>query len=77
MNLIKHIANLLALWTIPFVFVLFFMLVTGFAFTYSEAMHSGGFIVLTFFYCIMITIAYGVYDVENERDNTFKLFKTK
>lgn len=77
MNLIKHIANVLALWTIPFVFVLFFMLITGFAFTYEEAIHSGAFITLTFFYCIIVFIAYGVYNNENERDNTFKLFKTK
>lgn len=77
MNLIKHIANVLALWTIPYVFVLFFMLVTGFAFTYGEAIHSQVFIVLTFFYCIIVFIAYAVYNAENERDNTFKLFKTK
>jgi ABC-type multidrug transport system permease subunit len=77
MNLIKHIANILALWTIPYVIVLFFMLVTGFAFTYSEAVHSGVFIVLTSFYCIIIAVAYAVYDNENQRDNTFKLFKTK
>lgn len=77
MNLIKHIANILALWTIPFVIVLFFMLVSGFAFTYYAAVTSTQFIVINFFYCIIMLCAYTVHHNDNERDNTFKVFKTK
>jgi len=77
MNLIKHIANVLALWTIPFVVVLFFMLVSGFAFTYNAAVKSTQFIVIDFFYCIIMLCAYTVHHNDNQRDNTFKLFKTK
>ena len=77
MNLIKHIANVLALWTIPFVIVLFFMLVSGFAFTYYAAVTNTPFIVVNFFYCIIMLCAYAVHHNDNQRDNTFKLFKTK
>jgi predicted membrane-bound mannosyltransferase len=77
MNLIKHIANVLALWTIPFVIILFFMLITGFSFTYYAAVTSEEFIVFNFFYCIITLITYAVHNKHNERDNTFKLFRTK
>lgn len=77
MNLIKHIANLLALWTIPYVIVLFFMLVSGFAFTYNGAVTSTQFIVLEFFYSIIMLCTYTVHHSDNGKDDTFKLFKTK
>ncbi len=77
MNLIKHIANLLALWTIPYIIVLFFMLVSGFAFTYNGAVTSTQFIVLEFFYSIIMLCTYAVHHSDNGKDDTFKLFKTK
>jgi hypothetical protein len=74
MNLIKHIANLLALWTIPFVFVLFFMLVSGFAFTYHDAVTAPLFIIVYVLYYIMIFI---IYMTSNEEEcDSFKIFKT-
>lgn len=75
MNLIKHIANLLALWTIPFVFVLFFMLLTGFGFTYSEAINSEVFIVMNTIYSVSMLIAYVIFSHE-EDCQSIKLFKT-
>lgn len=74
MNLIKHIANLLALWTIPFVFVLFFMVITGLSFTYRQAIASEVFIILSVIYYVISLIVYMSCD-----DNEFqsiKLFKT-
>lgn len=73
MNLIKHIANLLALWTIPYVIVLFFLLVSGFAFTYHDAVSSPLFIVVYTMYFIMMFI---IYMTSTEEDcDSFQLFK--
>ena len=76
MNLIKHIANLLALWTIPFVFVLFFMIITGFAFTYNQSITSGPFVVMNTIYSISILMVYITLGHEEDFDS-IKLFKTK
>ena len=76
MNLIKHIANVLALWTIPFVFVLFFMLVTGFAFTYRQAVCSEIFIVINTIYSLAVLIGYSIFTQEEDSDS-IKIFKTK
>lgn len=76
MNLIKHIANILALWTIPFVIVLFFILVTGFGFTYSEAINSEVFIVMNTIYSISILLGYMILSGEEDCEG-IKLFKTK
>ena len=75
MNLFKHIANLLALWTIPYVIVLFFMVITGFAFTYSEVVHSEVFIVISFFYNLLTLITYMAMG-DDEGFDSIKLFKT-
>lgn len=76
MNLIKHVANLLALWTIPFVFVLFFMLITGFGFTYSEGINSEVFIVMNTIYSLSMAIAYMIFH-DDEDCKGIKMFKTK
>jgi uncharacterized protein YybS (DUF2232 family) len=74
MNLIKHIANLLALWTVPYVIVLFFLLVSGFAFVYQDAISSTPYIIAYAFYFIMMFILYTTGD---EKDfDSIKLFKT-
>jgi uncharacterized protein YybS (DUF2232 family) len=74
MNLIKHIANLLALWTIPYVIVLFFLLVTGFAFVYQDAISSTPYIIAYTLYFIMMLILYVSGD---DKDfDSIKLFKT-
>jgi hypothetical protein len=74
MNLIKHIANLLALWTIPYILVLFFLLVSGFAFVYHDAVSSGPFIFTYSIYFIMILVLYMAGDEEDF--DGIKLFKT-
>lgn len=76
MNLIKHIANILALWTIPFVFVLFFMLLTGFAFTYNQAVTSQTFAVIYTVYAGSMLIGYMILS-DDEDAQSLKLFKTK
>jgi hypothetical protein len=75
MNLIKHIANLLALWTVPFVFVLFFMLVTGFAFTYNQAISSEVFIIMNTIYTVSTLLGYMILS-DDEDCQSIKLFKT-
>ena len=73
MNLIKHIANLLALWAIPYIIVLFFLLVSGFAFVYQDAVSSTPYIVSYAFYFMMMSILYMSGD---EKDfESIKLFK--
>ncbi len=73
MNLIKHIANLLALWTIPYIIVLFFLLITGFAFAYQDAICSTPYIISYAFYFIMMSI---VYMSGDDKDfESIKLFK--
>jgi hypothetical protein len=73
MNLFKHIANLLALWTIPFIIVLFFMLVSGFAFTYSDCVSNTAFV---FVYSIYYIMMFMMYVAGDEKDfDSIKLFK--
>ena len=73
MNLIKHIANLLALWAIPYIIVLFFLLVSGFAFVYQDAVSSTAYIVSYAFYFMMMFIIYASGD---DKDfDSIKLFK--
>ena len=74
MNLIKHIANLLALWTIPYIIVLFFLLVSGFAFVYQNAITSTPYIICYAFYFMMMSI---IYMSGDDKDfESIKLFKT-
>ena len=76
MNLIKHIANLLALWTIPYIIVLFFLLVSGFAFTYVEAVSSGPFLFSYTVYFIIAFMVYCISDGEEAADHV-RIFKIK
>jgi len=75
MKLIKHIANLLAIWTVPFIVLWFFILITGFAFTYSEGVRFEGFIILTTIYSIVWLVMYIAYHDTTDID-TMKIFKT-
>jgi uncharacterized membrane protein YozB (DUF420 family) len=75
MKLIKHIINLLAIWTAPFIGLLFFVLITGFAFTYNEGLRFEGFIILTTIHCIVWLVMYIAYHDTTEID-TMKIFKT-
>lgn len=75
MKLIKHIINLLAIWTVPFIVLWFFILITGFAFTYSEGIRFEGFVILTTIYSAVWLIMYIAYHDTTEIDS-MKLFKT-
>jgi hypothetical protein len=75
MNLIKHIINLLAIWTVPFIVLWFFVLITGFAFTYSEGLRFVGFIIITSIYSVVWLGMYIFYHDTTEID-TMKVFKT-
>ena len=74
MNLIKHIANLLALWAIPYIIVLFFLLVSGFAFVYQDAVSSTAYLVSYAFYFMMMFIIYASgYDKDFDYIKLFKI----
>ena len=60
MKLIKHLINIMFLWSIPFILLGFFMVLTLFSFSYTAAVTSNVFIVIMFFYCLLSAILYGV-----------------
>lgn len=60
MKLIKHLANLMFLWSIPFILVVFFWLLTGMSFSYTDAVTSGVWTVVYGIYFIMLFIMYMV-----------------
>jgi hypothetical protein len=51
------------------------MVITGFAFTYSEVVHSEVFIVISFFYNLLTLITYMAMG-DDESFDSIKLFKT-
>lgn len=60
MKLIKHLINIMFLWSIPFILVGFIDILTWFSFSYVEAVTSTLFISIMFFYCLLASILYGV-----------------
>jgi hypothetical protein len=60
MKLIKHLINIMFLWSIPFILLGFINLLTWFSFSYTAAVTSNVFIVVIFFYFLMASILYGV-----------------
>lgn len=48
------------LWSIPFILLAFFMLITWFSFSYTAAVTSEIWIVVMFFYCALSAILYAV-----------------
>lgn len=80
MNLIKHLANILFLLAIPYALVLFFELITGFAFTYHEAITAGPFVVLYTVYAVVIMIPIYIIslaEVKQSDREALQLFKTR
>jgi len=72
MKLIKHLANLFFLWTIPYMIVFMFYLLTLASFSYIGCVTSNGWILVYAIYFIMIMIMY-FSCVDNDQD--LKLFK--
>jgi hypothetical protein len=60
MKLIKHVINIMFLWSIPFILLAFFMLITLFSFNYITAVTSEIWKVVMFFYCVITTVLYVV-----------------
>lgn len=72
MKLIKHLANLFFLWTIPYMIVFMFYLLTLASFSYISCVTSNGWILVYAIYFIMIMIMY-FSCVDSDQD--LKLFK--
>jgi hypothetical protein len=66
MKLIKHLINIMFLWSIPFILLAFFMLITLFSFSYTAAVTSDVWICVMFFYCIFTAILYAVSSGEED-----------
>ena len=58
MKLIKHLINIMFLWSIPFILLAFFMLITWFSFSYTYVIKTELWIVIMFFYCALTAIIY-------------------
>ena len=66
MKLIKHLINIMFLWSIPFILLGFFTILTWFSFSYTAAVTSNVFIVVMFLYCLFTAILYGVSSGEED-----------
>jgi hypothetical protein len=66
MKLIKHLINIMFLWSIPFILLGFLNLLTWFSFSYTAAVTSTLWISIMFFYCLMASILYMVASGEEE-----------
>jgi hypothetical protein len=66
MKLIKHLINIMFLWSIPFILLAFLNVLTWWSFSYTAAVTSNVWIVVMFFYCLMASILYMVSSGEEE-----------
>jgi hypothetical protein len=66
MKLIKHLINIMFLWSIPFILLAFLNLLTWFSFSYTAAVISTLWITIMFFYCLLSAILYGVTSGEED-----------
>lgn len=60
MKIIKHLINIMFLWSIPHILLAFVLLITGLIYNYHTAVTSEIWIVVMFFYCIITAIMYAV-----------------
>ena len=60
MKLIKHLINIMFLWSIPFILLGMFLLLTGLSFSYRAAVGSTLWISVNFFYCLLTLIIYTI-----------------
>lgn len=80
MNLIKHLANILFLLAIPYGLVLFFELISGFAFTYHDAITSGPYVFVYFIYAVMFVLPFYFITLGEPKQSDreiLQLFKTR
>jgi len=66
MKVIKHLINIMFLWSIPYILLAFFMLITWFSFSYTAAVQSQVWNVIMFFYCLLTAMMYMVSSGEED-----------
>lgn len=60
MKIIKHLINIMFLWSIPHILLAFVLLITGLIYNYHIAVTSEIWVVVMFFYFIITAIMYAV-----------------
>jgi hypothetical protein len=60
MKLIKHVINIMFLWSIPFILLALYMLLTLFSFSYKTAVTSEIWKVVMLYYCVITAVIYMV-----------------
>jgi hypothetical protein len=60
MKIIKHLVNIMFLYSIPFILLGFFCLITAFSFKYTDAVVSSVWISVVGIYCVIATLMYAV-----------------
>jgi hypothetical protein len=60
MKLIKHLVNIMFLYSIPFILLAFFCLLTAFSFNYIDAVTSSVWIAVVGMYSLVSTLVYAV-----------------
>jgi hypothetical protein len=66
MKIIKHLINIMFLWSIPYILLAFFMLITLLSFNYTDVVQSTVWNTIIFFYCMLTAIMYGVSSGEED-----------
>jgi len=72
MKLIKHLVNIMFLYSIPFILLGFFCVITAFSFKYTDAVTSSVWVAVVGMYCIIATM---VYAISAEEDDTMAIWK--
>ena len=72
MKLIKHVINIMFLWSIPFILLAFILLITGLIYNYHMAITSKLWVVVMLFYCVTTAIMYGVSSGEKDEMKILK-----
>ena len=72
MKIIKHVINIMFLWSIPHILLAFVLLITGLIYNYHIAVTSEIWIVVMFFYFTITAIMYGVSSGEEDEMKIIK-----
>ena len=73
MKIIKHLINIMFLWSIPYIITAFFLVLTWFSFNYVDAVTSSVYVAFMFFYCLISFIVYGISN--EEEGDTLSIIK--
>ena len=72
MKLIKHLVNIMFLYSIPFILLGFFCVITAFSFKYTDAVTSSVWVAIVGMYCIIATM---VYAISAEEEDAIAIWK--